>query len=231
MKKRLQLILVGSLLLPCSTGVLLASDAHCRSWVAEVATQASATVSAKKRHYSKKVLAAWAVWRGEHPNAKPIRRKPVMHPGSLIAGQAPDVLGFYCDVSVATVDDTIATILQPVETATDGGAPDAAVALTDSPGLFSTIADDPLPPYTSPSAEPPAFSGPASFGIPPLTGSLGPGAPPSGIPSPPSDDPPTTGTSVPTPPVAVAAEPSSLLLLSTGIVAAAGLFRRRRLQS
>ena len=39
MKKRLQLILVGSLLLPCSTGVLLASNAHCRSWVAQAVTQ------------------------------------------------------------------------------------------------------------------------------------------------------------------------------------------------
>jgi PEP-CTERM motif len=225
-KKRLQLILAGSMLLPGSTGVLLAANAHCRSWVTQAATETAETVVAKKRHYSKKVLAAWAVWRAKHPNAKPVRRTPVLRPGSFMSAKVPDVLGFYCDVSVSTVDEAIATILQPVEAVTTTGPPDAAVDSTDSPGPFTLIADDPAPGDTSTSAWPPMFSSPTGYGSAPV-------APPSG--TPPSDDPPTTGSSVPpstpTPPAAVAAEPSSLLLLGTGIVAAAGLFRRRKLQS
>jgi len=220
-KKQLQLILVGSMFLPGSTGVLLASNAHCRSWVEQAATQTVETVVAKKRHYSKKVLAAWAVWRAEHPNAKPIRRKPVLRPGSFRSPKVKDVLGFYCDVTADTVDEAIATILQPVEAATAPATPDVAVDSTDDPGPFTPIAAVPPPPDTTTSAWPPMFSIPTGYGA----------GPPSG--SPPSGDPPTTGSSVPPPPpivpVAVAAEPSSLLLLGTGIVAATGLFRRRKL--
>jgi PEP-CTERM motif len=225
MKKRLQLILVGSMLLPGSTGVLLASNAHCRTWVEQAATQAAKTVAATKRHYSKKVLAAWAVWRAEHPNPKPVRHKPVLRPGSFRSPKVQDVLGFNCDVAAETVDEAIATILQPVETATAPGTPDVAADSTDStdaPSPFTLIADDPPPPDTPTSEWPPMFSGPTGYGS----------VPPSG--SPPSGNPPTTGSSAPPPPtvpVAVAAEPSSLLLLGTGIVAAAGLFRRRKLQS
>ena len=222
MKKRWQFILVGSLLLPCSTGMLLASNAHCRSWVAQAATQTTDTVVATRRHYSRKVLAGWAVWRAAHPNAKPVRAKPVPRPFV-----SPDMLDLFCDVSAATVDEAITTIMEPIENATAPDTPEIAVDSMDSPGLFTLIADDPTTPDTS---EPPVFDTPTGFG-PPLTSGIAPvsGLPPVG--TPPSGDPPTTGSSAPPPPVAVAAEPSSLLLLGTGIVAAAGLFRRRKLQS
>jgi len=236
-KKRLQLILVGSLLLPCSTGVLLASNAHCRGWVAQAATQSAEKVVAKKRRYSKKVLAAWAAWRAKHPNARPVGRKPRRRPASFTSPQVPDVLGFYCDIAAETVDEAIATIVQPVASATAPAPPDGAVDATDAPGPFTLLADGPQPPDDSVLGWPPMSSGPAGYGYPPTTGTPFPGVPPSGNPPsglppvgwPPTGNPPTTGSSVPPPPVAVTPEPNCLLLLGTGIASAARLLRRRKL--
>ncbi|HZL28633.1 MAG TPA: PEP-CTERM sorting domain-containing protein [Acidobacteriaceae bacterium] len=237
MKKRLQLILVGSLLLPCSTGVLLASNAHCRSWVAQAATQSAEKVVAKKRHYSKKVLAVWAAWRAKHPNAKPVGSKPRRRPASFTSPQVRDVLGFYCDVAAETVDEAIATIVQPVANATAPAPPDVAVDATDAPGPFTLLADGPQPPDDSVPGGPPMSSGPTGYGYPPTTGMPFPGVPPAGSPPsglpplgwPTTGNPPTTGSSVPPPPVAVTPEPNSLLLLGTGIASAAGLLRQRKL--
>jgi hypothetical protein len=228
-KKRLQVILIGSLLVPSSTGVLLASNARCHAWVAQVATEAAQTVVEKKRHYSRKVLAAWAVWRAQHPNAKPVARTTNSRPHKQ-AARVPGELWFNCDAIASGEDEGIPIVTEIATPAAPAPPPDLFADSTDAAGFYTLVPD------AVPSPDTPAFA----FGFPPVSalfgGAGGSNLPPISSVPPPSDNPPTTGSTVPpptapAPPVAVAVEPSSLVLLGTGIVVAVGTFRRRKRSS
>jgi hypothetical protein len=230
-KKRLQVILIGSFLVPSSTGVLFASNARCHAWVAQAATEAVQTVVEKKRHYSRKVLAAWAVWRAQHPNAKPIVRVPVARPRKQMVARDPEGLWFDCDATASSEDEAVAIVTEIATQAAPAPPADLFADFADAPGIYTVVADAAATPDTAAPVFgfPPVFSlpgGPGGSNFPPISSIPPPQTPPSG-------DPPTTGSTVPppiapTPPVAVAAEPSSMVLLGTGIVAGVGTLRRRK---
>jgi hypothetical protein len=218
-KKWLQLVLLLNVLVFGSTDVLLASDTACRVWVTQVAAQTAQAVENTRRHYSKKVLAAWAAWRRGHPHAKLAPQRPApRHPGRYTETELNARLESVCGLS--TVDADLTTFALP-EAPAELPVYELAPASEDSPlpALLAEVGPAPLSTKASPwSGFPGGFDGGPSMGPSPRT--------PEDLPP---SNPPTGGSSVPplTPPTAVTPEPSSLLLLGTGVLALAGVIRRR----